>query len=44
LLRDLADIKYLADLPGINKLEIKKTFEKYGLMDKYHELVKTEKE
>ena len=44
LLRDLADIKYLVDLPGTNKPEIMKAFGKYGLMDKYHELVKKEKE
>jgi len=42
LLRDLADIKYLLDLPGVSKPEIKKAFEKYGLMDKYHELIKKE--
>ena len=42
LLRDLADIKYLLDLPGVSKPEIKKAFEKYGLMDKYHEFIKKE--
>jgi len=44
LLRDLADIKFLLGLPGISKPGIKKAFEKYGLMDKYYELVKKEKE
>lgn len=44
LLRDLADIKYLVDLPGISRAEVKRAFEKYGLMDKYHELLKKEKE
>ena len=39
-LREMADIQYLLKLPGVNVEEIRDIFKKYGLMDKYHELVK----
>lgn len=39
--QDLADIRYLASLPGVDHDEIRGHFERYGLLDRYHELERT---
>jgi len=39
-LREMADIEYLFKMPGADREEMRKFFEKYGQMEKYHELVK----
>ena len=36
--QDLADIRYLASLPGVDHDEIRSHFERYGLLDRYREL------
>ena len=36
--QEMADILFLMQLPGINKMEIRDYFERQGLMDKYHEI------
>jgi len=36
--QDLADIRYLASLPGVNHEEIRSQFERHGLLDRYREL------
>ena len=38
--QEMADILFLMQLPGINKMEIRSYFERQGLMDKYHEIEK----
>ena len=42
--RGMADLKYLLTLPGIDINEIKKYFDKYGLLEKFYELIDREKE
>ena len=37
--KELADIKYLISLPDIDMEMVRKDFEKYGLMEKYYELI-----
>lgn len=36
--QDLADIRYLASLPGVDHDQIRSQFEKHDLLDRYHEL------
>jgi hypothetical protein len=36
--RDLADIKFLLSLPGIDEEAVKRSFEKYGQLERYYEL------
>lgn len=36
--QDLADIRYLASLPGVDHDEIRSQFERHDLLDRYHEL------
>ena len=36
--QDLADIRYLASLPGVDHDEISSQFERHGLLDRYREL------
>jgi len=36
--QDLADIRYLASLPGVDHDEIRGQFERHGLLDRYREL------
>jgi hypothetical protein len=38
-LREMADIKELLGLPGLDHGEVRKYFEKYGQMDRYHDIV-----
>ena len=38
-LREMADIKELLSLPGIDLQEIRKYFEKYGQTEKYHDII-----
>ncbi len=38
-LRDMADIKELLSLPGIDLQEVRKYFEKYGQMERYYDIV-----
>lgn len=42
--REMADLKYLLTLPGIDINEIKKYFDKYGLLEKFYESIGREKE
>jgi hypothetical protein len=37
-LADLADIRHLALLPGVDHDEIRSQFERHGLLDRYREL------
>ena len=39
--QDLADIRYLASLPGVDHDEIRSQFERHGLLDRYRELERT---
>jgi hypothetical protein len=39
-LREMADIEYLLKMPGVDREEMKKSFEKYGQMEKYHEIIR----
>ncbi len=39
--QDLADIRYLASLPGVDHDEIRRQFERHGLLDRYYELERT---
>ena len=36
--QEMADILFLMRLPGIDKMEVKRYFERQGLMDKYDEI------
>ena len=38
-LREMADIKELLGLPGLDLREIRKYFEKYGQMERYYEII-----
>lgn len=38
-LREMADIKELINLPGTNIQEVQKYFEKYGLMERYYDII-----
>lgn len=38
-LREMADIKELINLPGLDAEEVRRYFEKYGQMERYHEIV-----
>jgi len=39
--QDLADIRYLASLPGVDHEEVRSQFERHGLLDRYDELERT---
>ena len=39
--QELADLQFLLGLPGIDKAEIRATFEKHGLAERFHELERT---
>jgi hypothetical protein len=39
--QDLADIRFLLSLPGVDRLEIRGYFERYGMQEKLDELEKT---
>jgi hypothetical protein len=39
--QDLADIRFLTSLPGVDHEEIRRQFERHGLLDRYHELQRT---
>jgi hypothetical protein len=36
--QDLADIRFLASLPGVDHEEIRRQFERHGLLDRYRDL------
>jgi hypothetical protein len=36
--QDLADIRFLLSLPGVDRDEVKRQFEKHGLLERYREL------
>jgi hypothetical protein len=38
---DLADVRFLLDLPGVNRGAIRAAFAKYGLLERYLEIEKT---
>ncbi len=40
-LREMADLQYLIGLPGVDNDEVRRYFERQGLLDKYHELKRT---
>lgn len=39
-LQDLADIRFLLTLPGVDRAEVRGYFDKYGLLERFHELEK----
>jgi hypothetical protein len=38
MLRELADIAFLLDTPGVDEAEVRAYFERAGLLDRYHDL------
>src|SRR5215207_2453927 len=39
--QDMADVRHLVTLPGVDRLEIRRYFERHGLMERFDELEKT---
>jgi len=39
--QEMADILFLLRVPGIDEEEVKRYFEKQGLIEKYHEIKKS---